>query len=312
LSRALDLGGKHVTKVGRNAPCPCGSGKKYKHCCLRSETATRSEALGRDRAWDTMMDKLLDFSRETRFRGDLESAFDLFWNKTYSTEQIDSLDPMQIMSFLDWYVHDYRTAFDSQRIVELFLVEGAPILSEQELELAKAASQSYLSAHEVTDVDEGRTIKLLDAFQNLEHELPHSPSLAGIKVGQLLLGRLVAAGDFRRFSWISMLVPPEVEDEMRAYVAEMFSAYHEEHYQATWEEFLRERGYLFNHFMLNIKGELPTPKIFLPYETEQEGEVRPLVLTPEGPETQDRPAVLVPGQDQGESRPTVLVPGRDD
>ncbi|MCZ6516624.1 MAG: SEC-C metal-binding domain-containing protein [Gammaproteobacteria bacterium] len=21
-------------KVGRNAPCPCGSGRKYKHCCL--------------------------------------------------------------------------------------------------------------------------------------------------------------------------------------------------------------------------------------------------------------------------------------
>ena len=21
-------------KVGRNDPCPCGSGKKYKHCCL--------------------------------------------------------------------------------------------------------------------------------------------------------------------------------------------------------------------------------------------------------------------------------------
>ena len=24
-------------KVGRNDPCPCGSGKKYKHCCLRKE-----------------------------------------------------------------------------------------------------------------------------------------------------------------------------------------------------------------------------------------------------------------------------------
>ena len=22
-----------TTKVGRNAPCPCGSGKKYKRCC---------------------------------------------------------------------------------------------------------------------------------------------------------------------------------------------------------------------------------------------------------------------------------------
>ena len=25
------------TKVGRNAPCPCGSGKKYKKCCGRNE-----------------------------------------------------------------------------------------------------------------------------------------------------------------------------------------------------------------------------------------------------------------------------------
>ena len=24
-------------KVGRNDPCPCGSGKKYKNCCMRSE-----------------------------------------------------------------------------------------------------------------------------------------------------------------------------------------------------------------------------------------------------------------------------------
>ena len=25
-------------QVSRNAPCPCGSGKKYKHCCLGRET----------------------------------------------------------------------------------------------------------------------------------------------------------------------------------------------------------------------------------------------------------------------------------
>ena len=23
-------------KIGRNQPCPCGSGKKYKHCCGRN------------------------------------------------------------------------------------------------------------------------------------------------------------------------------------------------------------------------------------------------------------------------------------
>jgi len=25
----------HYGKTGRNDPCPCGSGKKYKHCCLK-------------------------------------------------------------------------------------------------------------------------------------------------------------------------------------------------------------------------------------------------------------------------------------
>lgn len=31
----------HTEKIGRNDPCPCGSGKKYKHCCMnRTESFT--------------------------------------------------------------------------------------------------------------------------------------------------------------------------------------------------------------------------------------------------------------------------------
>jgi preprotein translocase subunit SecA len=34
----LDLGPvrREVPKVGRNEPCPCGSGKKFKNCCGRT------------------------------------------------------------------------------------------------------------------------------------------------------------------------------------------------------------------------------------------------------------------------------------
>ena len=28
--------------TGRNDPCPCGSGKKFKHCCLGKENSTAS------------------------------------------------------------------------------------------------------------------------------------------------------------------------------------------------------------------------------------------------------------------------------
>ena len=28
-------------KIGRNDPCPCGSGKKYKNCCMKKDMAGR-------------------------------------------------------------------------------------------------------------------------------------------------------------------------------------------------------------------------------------------------------------------------------
>ena len=34
LTALLREAAKGRTKVGRNDPCPCGSGKKYKKCCL--------------------------------------------------------------------------------------------------------------------------------------------------------------------------------------------------------------------------------------------------------------------------------------
>ncbi len=38
-----------MTKIGRNDTCPCGSGKKYKHCCL-----------AQDRAYQNLLDKQSD------------------------------------------------------------------------------------------------------------------------------------------------------------------------------------------------------------------------------------------------------------
>ena len=32
-------------KTGRNDPCPCGSGKKYKHCCYSQDTVKHEEPI---------------------------------------------------------------------------------------------------------------------------------------------------------------------------------------------------------------------------------------------------------------------------
>ena len=33
-----------MTKIGRNAPCLCGSGKKYKRCCLAADEKARADS----------------------------------------------------------------------------------------------------------------------------------------------------------------------------------------------------------------------------------------------------------------------------
>lgn len=41
-----------MPKVGRNQPCPCGSGKKYKQCCLDKDQAFERESLAAARQHD--------------------------------------------------------------------------------------------------------------------------------------------------------------------------------------------------------------------------------------------------------------------
>ena len=49
--------------IGRNQPCPCGSGRKYKHCCWNRERAahahtTPAELSQRHRLVETDLDRL--------------------------------------------------------------------------------------------------------------------------------------------------------------------------------------------------------------------------------------------------------------
>ena len=34
-----------MSKIGRNSPCPCGSGEKYKRCCEKKEAELKARAL---------------------------------------------------------------------------------------------------------------------------------------------------------------------------------------------------------------------------------------------------------------------------
>jgi anthranilate/para-aminobenzoate synthase component II len=74
---------------GRNDPCYCGSGRKYKHCHEPADRAAQAEA----HAWDVARQKLtrdvIGFAREPRFAPSFADGLKLFWNGHYTAETAD-------------------------------------------------------------------------------------------------------------------------------------------------------------------------------------------------------------------------------
>jgi len=64
-----------MSKIGRNAPCPCGSGKKYKKCCLLNPNG-RPESVApiKYRAVYTELDQLSNSVVDLINQNELEKA----------------------------------------------------------------------------------------------------------------------------------------------------------------------------------------------------------------------------------------------
>ncbi len=72
-------GGRHTTKIGRNEPCPCGSGKKYKKCCLNRECEERARKATRIEREEKLREAVFDFIFDDRFADEIDIAEDIFF-----------------------------------------------------------------------------------------------------------------------------------------------------------------------------------------------------------------------------------------
>ena len=77
---------KTMTKQSRNAPCPCGSGKKYKRCCLAQDEEARRQAA---RIVGTDLDDLSNSVLDLIEAGDLDAAEN-------ACRQLEKLYPNQV------------------------------------------------------------------------------------------------------------------------------------------------------------------------------------------------------------------------
>lgn len=59
------MGGNDMVKIGRNSPCPCGSGKKYKNCCLHRTIISSPEPALESYSFINEVDSSFDYVNDT-------------------------------------------------------------------------------------------------------------------------------------------------------------------------------------------------------------------------------------------------------
>jgi hypothetical protein len=79
-----------VSVVGRNDPCPCGSGLKFKKCCLNKPARSAPTYSSAER--DSALVKLMRFTARDEFDEKHRAALALFWGDWLAEEPDDALD----------------------------------------------------------------------------------------------------------------------------------------------------------------------------------------------------------------------------
>src|SRR5688500_2766196 len=103
-----------MSKIGRNIPCPCGSGKKYKQRCLSRVSESKAGMSGHsisepDRT--SPVQKLIAFVERTDIDRDREVAHKVFWGAWLAERTEEEMQnvlqlPQSEIMFNAWLVFD--------------------------------------------------------------------------------------------------------------------------------------------------------------------------------------------------------------
>ena len=149
----------------RNAPCPCGSGRKYKHCCMPKVRTLALAAYSRRERADAFR-KIEQFAMRDEFADDRRFADILFWAGRLdvaeeSQRRTLESDDSAYAAFVNWFTFDLdlNVVNDDAHgtITDRFLASRGHTLTTGERTLVERMHASSLRLYEVRDVrlDEG-------------------------------------------------------------------------------------------------------------------------------------------------------------
>jgi len=207
-------------EVRRNDPCPCGSGKKYKHCCLSKESAVliksifnKIHSLAPDAYFNLLVQALIDICpyafdyMHVNPDDDWDESFLVEVGDYFSKNQMEYGLALDYMVF-DMLIEDSLNPEEDIYWIELVDKEHPGYFTEQEKTIIlNNSTNTNLSMFEVLDVVPGESVLLKDLFLKTEYNVIEHSASQQIQKFDILVSRIFTLNSKYYFSSAIMPVP---------------------------------------------------------------------------------------------------------
>ncbi len=189
-----------MSKVGRNDPCPCGSGKKHKKCCLVNTLVS-------DLMWQKMRrteGTLIPLLEEYIIQRLGENAIGEAWAEFTSDREIELPEDQPPVEFenlfipwclFNWISDDFLDASQTRPInhsvAMLYLQEKGDQLDSFQQRFIETICDSHFSFYVVTQVSPGQSLELSDLILNKTTSVYERQGSESITVGSIIFARIL-------------------------------------------------------------------------------------------------------------------------
>lgn len=209
-----------IRNAGRNTPCPCGSGRKYKRCCWSKDVAaaaSRGPYTPADR--DRALARVMRFAARDEFAADEQLASSVFWIGPPPGVGDDAYDEMVTSEFghaayFPWFVFDFE--LESGRTpLDTFLDREGEGLSAGERAFLDRMRTSQMRLYEVIGIrlDEGLDLRDLDTGSTVavrERSATHHLSRWDVVAARIIEGK----SGLPEIDGLPCFFPPSVKSEL--------------------------------------------------------------------------------------------------
>lgn len=184
--------------VGRNDPCPCGSGRKYKRCHLDADAARDAPAGAPAPVHEldrSLVEGMLRYARRRFGEEWLRGGRDI----------VDAGEDAALLA--PWSIYHVRVR--DRTVAEWFLDEQGERLAPAERSWIRAQAAAWLSVWEVRAVDPGASLGLEDLLTGQRRSVHAASASAMLVARDSVLGRVVDHGGLALLCGVhSRALPP--------------------------------------------------------------------------------------------------------